>query len=117
MINPKTKSVNSFVFNKNFKQAEEETNRVSKHSLITTHGVQENKYSQKYSRTNWKKLAGIKHILSHTIRSGGKVMKKSLLIGAMLGIVGATCVYASQSRSSVKKLKRAFIHKLEDAIM
>ena len=44
-------------------------------------------------------------------------MKKSLLVGAMLGIVGATCVYASQSRSSIKKLKRAFIHKLEDAIM
>ncbi len=71
---------------------------------------------ERYS-ANWKNLAGIKERTSHTISSGGKVMKKSLLIGAMIGIVGATCVYASQSRSSVKRLKRAFIHKLEDAIM
>ena len=44
-------------------------------------------------------------------------MKKSLIIGAMIGIVGATAIYSSMSHSSVKRLKRAFIHKLEDAIM
>ncbi len=44
-------------------------------------------------------------------------MKKSLLIGALIGVVSATAIYCSMSQSSVKRLKRTFIHKLEDAIM
>lgn len=44
-------------------------------------------------------------------------MKKSLLIGALIGVVSATAIYCSMSNNSVKRLKRTFIHKLEDAIM
>ncbi len=44
-------------------------------------------------------------------------MKKSLLIGTMLGIVAATAVYSSTSASSMRKAKRAFVNKIEDIIM
>ena len=44
-------------------------------------------------------------------------MKKSMLIGTVLGVVAATAIYSSMSNNSVKRLKRAFIRKLEDTIM
>ncbi len=44
-------------------------------------------------------------------------MKKSLLIGTMLGIVAATAIYSSTSASSVKKVKRAIVNKVEDILM
>ncbi len=112
MINPKTESVNSFVFNKNYKQAPLKQLDVHKNRIKGRNVPHYKKPIQ-----NWKNLTGIKHLDSHTISLGGKVMKKSMLIGAMIGIVGATCVYSSMSHNSIKKLKRAFIHKLEDAIM
>lgn len=44
-------------------------------------------------------------------------MKKSLIVGTMLGMVTATALYFSMSNNSVKKAKRAFVNKIEDIIM
>ena len=44
-------------------------------------------------------------------------MKKSFLIGTMLGVVTATAVFSSMSNNSIRRAKRAFIRKIEDAIM
>ena len=52
-----------------------------------------------------------------TIKSGGKQMKNSLIIGTMLGIVTATALYCSMSNNSLKKAKRAFVNKIEDIVM
>ena len=44
-------------------------------------------------------------------------MRKSLLIGTILGALTVTAIYSSMSNNSVKRLKRSFIRKLEDTIM
>lgn len=44
-------------------------------------------------------------------------MKKTLLLGTMLGMVTATALYFGMSNNSVKKAKRAFVNKIEDIIM
>lgn len=44
-------------------------------------------------------------------------MKKTFLIGTMLGIVTATAIYGGMSNNSMKKAKRAFVNKIEDIIM
>ncbi len=44
-------------------------------------------------------------------------MKKSLLIGTLLGIVTATAIYSSTPASSMRKVKRAIVNKVEDIIM
>lgn len=54
---------------------------------------------------------------AHTILTGGNDMKKTFLIGTMLGIVTATAIYSGMSNNSMKKAKRAFVNKIEDIIM
>lgn len=44
-------------------------------------------------------------------------MKKSLILGTMLGMITATALYFSTTNHSVKKAKRALINKIEDIIM
>jgi len=44
-------------------------------------------------------------------------MKKSFLIGTLVGVVGAMAVLSQISSRTVKRAKRAFINKLEDTIM
>ena len=44
-------------------------------------------------------------------------MKRSLLVGTMLGIVTATALYCGMSNNSMRKAKRAFVNKIEDIIM
>lgn len=62
-------------------------------------------------------MAYISQACLHTIITGGKHMKNSLLIGAMLGIVTATALYCGTSNHSIKKAKRSLVNKIEDVLM
>ena len=62
-------------------------------------------------------LPYITELPSHTIITGGKQMKNSLLIGAMLGIVTATALYCGTSNRSIKRAKRSLVNKIEDVLM
>lgn len=44
-------------------------------------------------------------------------MKKSLLIGTLIGVITATAIFSSMTNNSVKKMKRAVVRKIEDVIM
>lgn len=59
------------------------------------------------------------HISMHTANNKYRrqEMKKTLLLGTMLGMVTATALYFGMSNNSVKKAKRAFVNKIEDILM
>ena len=44
-------------------------------------------------------------------------MKKSFVLGMVAGIVATTALISSMSSHSIKRVKRAVINKIEDAIM
>ncbi len=44
-------------------------------------------------------------------------MKKTLLLGTVIGMVTATMLYVGTNNHSLKKAKRALINKIEDIIM
>lgn len=44
------------------------------------------------------------------------IMKNSMWIGAVLGVVTATAIYSASNQNLVKKTKKALLHKLEEVL-
>ena len=44
------------------------------------------------------------------------IMKNSMWIGAILGVVTATAIYSASNQNLVKKTKKALLHKLEEVL-
>lgn len=44
------------------------------------------------------------------------IMKNSMLLGAMFGVVAATAIYSASNQNLIKKTKRTLLKKLEDVL-